>query len=75
LTPKVKIVTDSTAYLLPETIAKYDIRVIPLKVTFGAEVYSEGVDITNEEFYQRLSSPGRKQPGLGLRLAINSIPH
>lgn len=64
--PKVKIVTDSTAYLLPETIAKYDIRVVPLKVAFGAEVYSEGVDITNEEFYRRLAKsntlPTTSQP-------------
>jgi DegV family protein with EDD domain len=53
LAPKVKIVTDSTAYLLPETIAKYDIRVVPLRVIFGTETFAEGVDITNEEFYQR----------------------
>jgi len=54
LTPKVKIVTDSTAYLLPETISRYDIRVVPLKIIFGTEVYSEGVNITNDEFYRRL---------------------
>ena len=53
LTPKVKIVTDSTASLEPGIIEKYDIRVVPLKVIFGDEVYSEGVDITNDEFYQR----------------------
>ena len=64
--PKVKIVTDSTAYLLPETIAQYDIRVVPLKVAFGSEVFSEGVDITNEEFYRRLAKsstlPTTSQP-------------
>lgn len=47
MTPKVKIVTDSTAYLEPEVMARYDIRVVPLKVAFGTEVYAEGVDITN----------------------------
>jgi len=66
LTPKVKIVTDSTAYLRAETIARYDIRVVPLKVAFGAEVYSEGVDTTNEEFYRRLAKsstlPTTSQP-------------
>jgi len=66
LTPKVKIVTDSSAYLLPETITKYDIRVVPLKIAFGTEVYSEGVDISNEEFYQRLAKssalPTTSQP-------------
>jgi len=54
LTPKVKIVTDSTAYLLPKTLAEYDVRVVPIKIAFGTEVFSEGVDITNEEFYRRL---------------------
>lgn len=66
MTPKVKIVTDSTAYLLPETIARYDIRVVPLKVIFGTEAFAEGVDITNEEFYQRLAKsralPTTSQP-------------
>jgi DegV family protein with EDD domain len=55
VTFKVKIVTDSTAYLLPKTIAEYDIRIIPIKIAFGTEVFSEGVDITNEEFYRRLT--------------------
>jgi len=56
---KVKIVTDSTAYPEPEVIAKHDIRVVPLKVVFGSEVFAEGVDITNEEFYQRLAKGGK----------------
>jgi DegV family protein with EDD domain len=55
----VKIVTDSSAYLEPEVIAKHDIRVVPLKVVFGSEVFAEGVDITNEEFYQRLVKGGK----------------
>ena len=65
---KVKIVTDSTAYLLPEVITRYDIRVVPLKVVFGTEVYTEGVDITNEEFYQKLANsrtlPTTSQPSV-----------
>jgi DegV family protein with EDD domain len=55
VTKPVKIVTDSTVYLPPEVIAKHDIRVVPLRVAFGTEVYSEGVDITNQEFYLRLA--------------------
>ncbi|MBA7687956.1 DegV domain-containing protein [subsurface metagenome] len=58
MTQQVKIVTDSTIYLPPEVIARYDIRVVPIKVAFGTDVYSEGVDITNEEFYQRLAKSG-----------------
>ena len=69
MTPEVKIVTDSSAYLEPEVMARYDIRIVPLKVAFGAEVYAEGVDITNEEFYQKLTkakvSPTTSQPSVG----------
>ena len=31
----------------------------PLRVAFGSEVFAEGVDITNEEFYQRLAKGGK----------------
>jgi len=64
----VKIVTDSTAYLPPDMVAKYDIRVVPLYVLFGETSYAEGVDITNEEFYDKLkrskSFPTTSQPPL-----------
>ena len=59
MSAKVKIVTDSSSYPEPEVIAKYDIRVVPLRVAFGSEVFSEGVDITNGEFYQRLAKGGK----------------
>lgn len=66
MSARVKIVTDSTAYLSPQTVARYDIRVVPLKVIFGNESFAEGVDITNEEFYQRLAKskvlPTTSQP-------------
>ncbi len=69
MTPKVKIVTDSSAYPEPEIIKKYDIQVVPIKVAFGTEVFAEGVDITNEEFYQRLTKtsafPTTSQPSVG----------
>lgn len=61
MSAKVKIVTDSSAYPQPEVIAKHDIRVVPLSVAFGSEVFAEGVNITNEEFYQRLAK-GEKLP-------------
>ena len=57
-TGKVKIVTDSTAYLSAEEISRYDVQVVPLRVIFGTEVYCEGVDITSEEFYRRLATRG-----------------
>jgi DegV family protein with EDD domain len=59
LSAKVKIVTDSSSYPEPEVVAKHDIRVVPLRVAFGSEFFSEGVDITNDEFYQRLAKGGK----------------
>ena len=51
----VKIVTDSTAVITSDERKRYGIHVVPLKVIFGQEVYTEGKDISNEEFYRRLS--------------------
>lgn len=66
---EVKIVTDSTAYLPPELITRYGIEVVPLKVLFGPEAYTEGVDISNEEFYRKLAKastlPTTSQPSIG----------
>ncbi|NQS74959.1 MAG: DegV family protein [Peptococcaceae bacterium] len=51
---QVKIVTDSTADLPRELIVKYNITVVPLMVIFNNnEIFRDGVDIDNEEFYRR----------------------
>lgn len=55
---RVKIVTDSTAYFSPEEITRYDVSVIPLRVIFGTTVYTEGADITSDEFYRRIARGG-----------------
>jgi DegV family protein with EDD domain len=54
LARKVAIVTDSTADLTPEMVEELGVTVVPLQVIFGNEAYREGVDITTEEFYERL---------------------
>jgi DegV family protein with EDD domain len=54
LARKVAIVTDSTADLPPELVEELGVTVVPLQVIFGDEAYREGVDITTEEFYERL---------------------
>lgn len=41
--------TDSTSYLPPEVLAAYDIGIIPLQVSVGAEQYTEGVDLSPSE--------------------------
>jgi len=50
----VKIVTDSTADLPPAVAQELGITVVPLNVRFGDKVYRDGVDLTAEQFYQRL---------------------
>lgn len=66
---KIGIVTDSTAYLEPDYIQANDIKVVPLKVILEDVTYREGVDISNDEFYDRLKEPGvfptTSQPSAG----------
>lgn len=53
---KVKIVTDSTADLPSHLASDLDITVVPAYVRFGTNVYRDRIDISDEEFYRRLSS-------------------
>ncbi|MFC1989750.1 DegV family protein [Chloroflexota bacterium] len=52
----IKIVTDSTADLPPQLAQELGITVVPVYVRFGNEVYRDRVDISEDEFYQRLLS-------------------
>jgi len=52
---KVAIVIDSAASLSKEMKKKYQISVVPIWIQFGDESYKEGVDLTCEEFYRRLT--------------------
>jgi DegV family protein with EDD domain len=51
----VRIVTDSTSDLTPATANKLGITVVPLYVHFGTESYRDGVDLTTEDFYRKLT--------------------
>lgn len=50
----VHIVTDSTSDISKELADEHGITVIPLTISFGNESYSDGVDLSAEEFYARL---------------------
>ncbi len=50
----VKIVTDSTSDISPEVARALGITVVPAYIRFGDEVYRDGVDISNDGFYQKL---------------------
>jgi DegV family protein with EDD domain len=49
------IVTDSSADIPPKLIAELGITVVPLYIRFGKESFRDGVDITTEQFYERLA--------------------
>lgn len=71
---KLAVVTDSTAYLSQEEIDKYDIKVVPIPVIIDGVTYREGIDITTEEFYDKLMTssefPTTSQPALGTWLSL-----
>jgi DegV family protein with EDD domain len=50
----VKIVTDSVADIPPDVVAELAISVVPVLVRFGEEVYRDGIDITTDQFYEKL---------------------
>jgi DegV family protein with EDD domain len=50
----VKIVTDSVADIPAQIVEELDISVIPVLVRFGEETYRDGIDITNDQFYEKL---------------------
>ena len=49
------VVTDSTADLPDEWRDSFDIEVVPLKVLFGNETFRDNVDMSNEEFFRKLT--------------------
>jgi DegV family protein with EDD domain len=53
---KIAIVTDSTAYIPPNLVQKYNLTVTPQVLIWGDETFEDGVDIQPAEFYARLKT-------------------
>src|SRR6478609_1978965 len=49
MTTGVRVVTDSTACLSAQLIARHDLEVVPLRVTLGSRTAVDGVDVTAGE--------------------------
>jgi DegV family protein with EDD domain len=49
------VVTESTADIPEEMVTALDITVVPSYVVFGNDSYRDGVDLTKEQFYTKLS--------------------
>src|SRR6266487_1734947 len=50
----VGVVTDSAANLPDHLVREMGIEVVPLYLKFGESTYRDGVDLTPNDFYQRL---------------------
>ena len=65
----IKIVTDSTSDLPENTAKQYGIEVVPLNIHFGDQVYKDGIDLSTEEFFDKLINgpefPSTSQPSIG----------
>jgi len=65
----IKIVTDSTSDLPESTAKQYGIEVVPLNIHFGDQVYKDGIDLSTEEFFDKLINgpefPTTSQPSIG----------
>ena len=57
----VKIITDSTSDIPSYVATELDIAVVPLTVNFGSEAFLDGIDISVNDFYERLLD-SRKMP-------------
>ena len=66
---RIAFVTDSTAGLPADQVEKYDVTVVPLQVIFGTQVFRDGIDLTQDEFFARLKAsktlPTTSQPTVG----------
>lgn len=51
---KIGIMTDSHSGILPEEAQKLGIRVLPMPFYINDKLYLEGVDLSREEFYEKL---------------------
>ena len=52
----VRIVTDSAADLPADEVAALGVEVVPLSIRFGTDEYTDGVDLSVAEFYEKLAS-------------------
>ncbi len=64
--PKTGIVCDSTCDLDPGWLGDHDVVMVPLKINFGDTTYLDWIDLTPEQFYEKLAAaevlPKTSQP-------------
>lgn len=70
------IITDSTAYLPSSFIEQHGIKIVPLNIHVKGQVYKEGIELSNREYYDLLRRepifPQTSQPSSGDFLRVFS---
>ena len=65
----IKVVADSVSDIPADIAEELDITVVPAYVRFGNDVYKDGVELTTDEFFDRLLNgpdfPATSQPSIG----------
>ena len=65
---KLAVITDSSAYLSAETLQREDLFVLDIPVNIDGEEYVEGINLTAEDFYQKMAQaselPKTSQPSI-----------
>jgi DegV family protein with EDD domain len=66
---KIAVVTDSTASIQKEHREQLNIEMIPLNVIFGEESYEDEIELSIEDFYEKMKNtselPKTSQPAIG----------
>ena len=71
---KIAWITDTAAQLDESFIRKHNVHILPLSIVFADVVFKETVDMTQEEFYDKLrvakNPPKTSQPAIGEMVAL-----
>ncbi len=55
-TQRVAVVAESTCCLPRELVERFSIGIVPIPFVFGTETYLDGVDLSAEQFYEKLEA-------------------
>ena len=61
----IRILTDSATDFMQEELQKLNVRCVPMTIAFGGDTYTDGVDLPQEIFWQRMEAgqtPKTSQP-------------
>lgn len=71
---KIAWITDTAAQLDDAFIQRHNVHILPLGVVFSDKLYRESINLTQEEFYDKLHlskvSPKTSQPAIGEILSL-----